>query len=140
MRDSSFLRLCRGLYARFRHLVLYGLIGSLSASLDFAVFSLLTRATPLHYLAANAVSVLFGITVSFLLNRSYNFRVRDHKWRRFFVFLSVGLGGLCLSQAILWVCVGRMGVGELPSKVASIVLVVLFQFLLNKFVTFRKRE
>ena len=124
-------------YGKFRNLILYGIIGSFTSFLDFCVFTVLTSLVGLHYLLANCISVLVGITTSFLLNRSYNFKVKDHSKRRFLIFLVVGLSGLVLSNIILYVGIDLMHDNELIVKLASIVLVVGFQFLLNKFVTFK---
>lgn len=89
------------------------------------------------YLPANCISVLGGISTSFYLNRNYNFKVKDHAARRFSVFLIVGLCGLMLSNLILYYCIERMSMNKIVSKLLSIVLVVLFQFLLNKYLTFK---
>lgn len=125
------------LYYKFRNLILYGLIGSFTSFLDFCFFSLLANYLGLNYIVANCLSVLVGITTSFLLNRAYNFKVKDHYKRRFVVFLSVGLCGLMLSNVILYIGIDLLQVKDLTVKLASIVLVVGFQFLLNKFVTFK---
>lgn len=122
---------------KFRNLIIYGIIGSFTSFLDFCVFTVLTSFVSFHYLLANCISVLVGITTSFLLNRSYNFKVKDHFKRRFAIFLSVGLSGLVLSNIILYVGIDLMHCNEMIVKLASIVLVVGFQFLLNKFVTFK---
>lgn len=127
------------LFSKFRTLILYGLIGCVSSGLDFCVFSLLTRYVGLYYLIANCISVIVGITTSFCLNRAYNFKVKDDVVRRFTIFLFVGLCGLCLSNFILWMCVDKLMLGELFSKIASIVIVVFFQFIANKTITFRKK-
>lgn len=124
-------------YQKFRNLILYGIIGSFTSFLDFCVFTVLTNIVGLHYLFANCISVLAGITTSFLLNRNYNFKVKDHYKKRFALFLSVGLSGLILSNIILYVGVDLIQGNESIVKLASIVLVVGFQFLLNKFVTFK---
>jgi putative flippase GtrA len=91
----------------------------------------------MYYLAANCISVLAGIATSFSLNRTYNFKVKDKTIRRFSIFLMVGLCGMLLSNLILWMGIDKMGGDELIVKLASIFLVALFQFLLNKYVTFR---
>lgn len=125
-------------YQKFRNLILYGIIGSFAAALDFAVFTLLAKYLGVYYLIANCISVLVGITTSFILNRSYNFKVKDKVKRRFAIFLIVGLCGLCLSNLILWLGIDLLHIDEIITKLASIILVVGFQFLLNKFVTFRR--
>lgn len=128
------------LYNKFRNLILYGVIGSFTSFLDFCVFTLLSSVVGIHYLVSNCISVLVGITTSFLLNRAYNFKVKDKTKQRFAIFLTVGLCGLMLSNLILYVGIDVMHGNETIVKLASIVLVVGFQFLLNKFVTFRVKE
>lgn len=132
---SNFVKL---LYVRFRNLILYGVIGCFTAGLDFLVFTLLTKYVGLYYLFANCISVMVGITISFILNRSINFKVKDDAVKRFAIFLTVGLCGLLLSNIILYLGIDVRGGDRVVVKLLSVVLVVLFQFLLNKFVTFRE--
>ena len=127
------------LFTKFRELILYGIIGCLTSSLDFLVYTALVSWIGLYYIVANCISVLVGISTSFVLNRKYNFKVKDKAGRRFLVFLSVGLCGLVMSNLILYLCIDIINWNELVSKLASIVLVVFFQFLLNKYVTFKKK-
>lgn len=127
------------IYGKFRHLILYGIIGSFTSTLDFLVFTALTRLCGVNYLVANCISVLVGITTSFCLNRTYNFKVSDKTAQRFSIFLAVGLTGLLMSNVILWIGIEKLHANETITKLASIVLVVFFQFLFNKFVTFRQR-
>ena len=128
------------IYYKFRNLILYGIIGSFTSFLDFCVFTILSSMIGMHYLGANCISVFVGITTSFLLNRAYNFKVKDKTKQRFAIFLTVGICGLMLSNLILYVGIDMLHGEEVIVKLASIVLVVGFQFLLNKFVTFRVKE
>ena len=125
------------LYSRFRHFILYGIIGSCSSGLDFLLYTLFVSIFGWHYLVSNCISVVAGITTSFTLNRNYNFKVKDKTRRRFSIFLAVGLCGMLLSNLILWCCIDQMALNKIVSKLLSIVLVVLFQFLINKYVTFK---
>ena len=129
----------KALFTKFRDLILYGIIGCFTSSIDFLVYTALVSWIGLYYIAANCISVLVGISTSFVLNRKYNFKVKDKTGRRFLVFLTVGLCGLMMSNLILYLCINVMKWNELISKLASIVLVVFFQFLLNKYVTFKKK-
>lgn len=125
------------IYTRFRNLILYGVIGSFTAFLDFIVYTMLTSGLEVYYLIANCISVVIGITTSFILNRYYNFKVKDKPLIRFFSFFAVGVLGMILSNFILYVSVEEYGFSKIVSKLLSIIIVVFFQFLLNKFVTFR---
>lgn len=129
--------LIAALYHKFRHLILYGIIGSFSSTLDFLIYTLLVQVFGIQYIVSNCISVLGGITTSFILNRNYNFKVKDHAKRRFSIFLTVGLCGLLMSNIILYLCIDVWSMDKLMSKLLSIVLVVLFQFLINKYFTFK---
>ena len=128
----------KALYFRFRELILYGIIGGLSAALDFGLYTLLGMWIP--YLWANVISVHAGIICSFLLNRQYNFKVKDRPAQRFTIFYLVGLTGLGLSELIIYLLAKRAGWDYLLTKLLTVVVVALFQFVLNKFITFKKAE
>ena len=124
------------LWPRFRELILYGLIGGFCTSLDFGLYMLLGLWMP--YLWANVLSVHAGIFCSFLLNRSLNFKVKDKAAQRFTIFYLVGLSGLALSEGLIWLLATRLGWGYVPAKLLTIFVVALYQFMLNKFVTFKR--
>ena len=127
----------KALYSKFRNLILYGIIGSCTAMLDFLIFTGLTLWTSIHYIIANIISCSTGILCSFLLNRKYNFKVTDHTFRRMVIFFSVGIFGMFLSSVILHFCIDNMHWEELVSKLMSIVIVVIIQFFMNKYISFR---
>lgn len=136
----SIKEFCQAFYKKFRNLILYGIIGACTATLDFLIFTALTRYTDIYYIVANVISCSTGILCSFLLNRKYNFKVTDHTVRRLIIFFSVGIFGLFLSSVILHFCVDNLLLGEVVSKLVSIVIVVIIQFLLNKYISFRTKE
>ena len=127
------------LYQRFRNLILYGIIGSFTSALDFAVFTMLSKYIGIHYIVANCISVLIGISTSFALNRSINFKVKDKTGKRFLIFLTVGVCGLLLTNEILYVGIDLLSGDELIVTLAYIVLVVGFPFILNKLITFKEK-
>lgn len=128
------------LFNRFRNLILYVIIGGFCATLDFCIYSLLCHFEVLPYLWANVISTHIGIFTSFCLNRSLNFKVKDKAPQRFFSFYAVGLTGLGLTSLILWLMVDKAGWNELVCKLITIALVSLMQFLLNKYITFKKQK
>ena len=128
------------LYYNFRNLILYGIISLCTSSLDFLCFWVLTNYIGVHYLLANCISVIIGITTSFILNRKYNFKVKDKVAKRFAIFFTVGLCGMLLSNIILWIGIDKLNCDKTITKLASIFIVVFFQFLMNKYVTFRVKK
>ena len=127
-------------YHKYHHLILYGIIGCFSSGLDFIIYTSLVEVFGFMYVLANSISILAGITTSFFMNRNFNFKVKDHTTRRFTIFLLVGLSGLLISNIILFICVDLMSIDKILSKLLSIIFVVFFQFLVNKYVTFKQSD
>ena len=127
------------LYSRFRNLILYGIIGGFCAALDFGIYTALCYWNVMPYLWANIISIHVGIFTSFALNRSLNFKVKDRLATRFLSFYAVGLTGLGISELMLYLLVTIGGLNEVFCKLLSIVVVALVQFILNKYITFKKQ-
>jgi len=124
------------LFYRYRNIVLYGIIGSFAALIDFLIFRILTSINGFYYVFANIVSVSVGITISFSLNKRFNFRVFDKVLKRFVVFALIGLSGLLISSVIIFVLVDLFDLNKTLAKAMTIILLALVQFLLNKSITF----
>jgi len=135
---NSIKQIILTLFYKFRNLILYGIIGGFSAGIDFLVFYSLTSYLEVFYLLANIISVTIGITISFILNKNFNFKVKDKVLKRFLIFISVGFGGLLLSSALLYFLIDILTLEKYISKFLSIVFVVLIQFFVNKVITFKR--
>ena len=126
------------LFLKYRELILYGIIGGLCASLDFGVYTLLSLWIP--FLWANIISVHCGILGSFILNRNYNFKVKDNTGKRFISFYFVGLAGLGLSELLIYLLTNKFEWHYIIAKLLTVVVVALFQFALNKLITFNRKR
>lgn len=126
------------LFAKYRQLIVYCMIGCTGASLDFVVYALLTNVAELHYQVANFLSVSFGIINNFFLNRQFNFKTKDKVLARLCSFYAVGMFGWVLSAVCLWLFIEKIGLNTIVAKLGTIFFVTVVQFCLNKFITFKK--
>ena len=138
--NADMKQIIKTLYSRFRNLILYGIIGAFCASLDFVVYTLLCHFDLISYLWANVISIHAGIICSFLLNRTFNFKIKDKMPQRFLSFYLVGLVGLGISEAMLYIMVTLGSWNEVICKLISVVVVALIQFVLNKYITFNTKQ
>lgn len=121
-------------------LIKYAIIGGISATLDFTVFSILSNKFHIDYLLANIISVHCGIICSFILNRQYNFKIKNKTLIRFSAFYVIGLLGLAVSTSLLFVLVDISNLNKIGSKFSTIIVVALLQFILNKTITFKTKN
>jgi putative flippase GtrA len=125
---------------KYKSFILYSLIGSTGASLDFLLFLLFTNVFDWNIFVANIISVSLGVIDSFVLNVLFNFKVRDKLFLRFISFYSIGMVGLGLSSLILKIFVSDLGFERTIVKFLSIIVVVIVQYSLNKLISFRESK
>jgi putative flippase GtrA len=127
------------LYNKYRNFILYGLIGASCAGLDFVVYAILCY-FGCNHLVANVISTHCGIFCSFALNSFLNFKVRDRLLLRFLSFYVIGLMGLFISEGMLYLMVDLGGMNKIVAKLITVAVVALVQFILNKFITFKRKK
>lgn len=120
-----------------KKLMLYSLFGSFCAGIDVIAFHF-TVAVGLHYQLANAFGYSLGTIISFFLNRNFTFKVTNAIGYRLSVFFGVAAIGYLFSSAFLFVTIQVNGMDTDFAKVSSLPFVLVIQFTLNKFVTFRQ--
>lgn len=119
-----------------RQFVLYLVIGGSATGIDVSVYAVLTAIADMSPLIANTISVSIAVVYSYLFNASLNFRVRDHLFLRLLSFVVVCMGGYLVSTMMIWFLTDVWLLGPLISKVFTLPVVIVFQFCLNKRVTF----
>jgi len=120
-----------------RELFLYGIIGGSTAALDVILFQVfLNIGIPLFL--ANFISVNIAIGLSFILNAKFNFKKTDDIGKRAVKFFSIGYLGLVLQLGILWLGVNLLEFQEIYVKIAAVIIGAIVQYILNKFLTFKK--
>ena len=120
-----------------RNLVLYGLIGITGVVVDFLIFTLLVRVIGLYYVISNIISVSFGLVNNFYLNRRFNFKVYNKPVHRFLSFYLIGFIGIWISTLLIYVFVEFLGIPILLTKIMAVVVVVILQYIANRYITFR---
>lgn len=126
-----------GLWGRYRQFALYTVIGGSGVLLDLVLFVVLFNAVGTDEQAANLISTSAGITNNFVWNSLFTFRRTDRPLVRFGRFYLVGMSGLALTAALLWLLSDVLGVDANLIKCASLPLVLALQFWLNKRWSFR---
>lgn len=124
-------------YPIIRELFLYGIIGGISATLDSLFFAFLDN-LKINIYIANLISINIGITVSFFLNTYFNFKLKNNLIKRAISFFSVGYIGMLLSMLILYIGTNLINIKAIFVKLFSVIIVAMFQFILNKIITYRE--
>ena len=119
----------RSAFRLFVDLVAYGLVSVAALACDYGLLLLLVHAG-MYYLAASTISFSMGMVLAYALSVRFVFRTRRGASRRAEVlgFFAVGLLGLLLTQAMLYLFVSRLGFEVALAKVPTTGVVFLFNF------------
>lgn len=118
-----------------RKFVAYVAIGAGAFAADYSIFLALFLASGNPY-TANVAGICIGMTVSFSLNRTFNFHKPDAPARRAARFVAVATLGMAVSTLILMLLIG-FDIDARIAKVIAMLLVFFMQFLMNALWTFR---
>jgi putative flippase GtrA len=117
----------------------YFIVGGLAFLVDFSSLYLLTEFAGLHYLNSAAIAFLFGLAVNYSLSLLWVFDRRTMKSAmvEFLIFAVIGIVGLGLNEAIMWVVREKIGFHYMGAKAVSAGIVLIWNFGARKFVLFR---
>jgi putative flippase GtrA len=118
---------------RLREFLLYFAASVAALALDTGVFSLALRlGVPLAVAACLGFSL--GLMLVYTLSTRHVFAQHRLAERRseFALFALIGVAGLLLTEALLWLLVQRFGVTPLSAKLTTACGVFLFNFALRK--------
>ena len=117
----------------------YTIVGGLAFVVDFGALYLFIEYGGLHYLVANALAFLLGLTTNYLLSISWVFNRRNLESRsgEFLIFAIIGLVGLGINEAVMWVMTDHVGTHYMVSKVVSTGVGLVWNFGARKILLFR---
>ncbi|MBI2599387.1 bifunctional glycosyltransferase family 2/GtrA family protein [Candidatus Daviesbacteria bacterium] len=148
--DIPFFRITR----RAKTLVKFGLVGFIGTLVDFLFYKIFINAFYFTPAMSKAFSTEIAIMNNFLLNNYWTFKYRKTKtniWQKIGIFNIVSLGGLIIGVLIvkfLHLTYGDGSVNVLGRPVAfnnfyffaTIPPVMIWNFLVNHFITWRRQE
>lgn len=122
-----------------RQFIKFALVGVMNTVIDLSVYAICIFWFDLHYLIANAIAFLSAASNSYILNRRWTFRSEDPRWRRqatkYFLVLGIGFG---INETLLYLFVEHGDLGKIVGKALAIVVVLFWNFGVNKLWTFSK--
>lgn len=140
---GAYYRLVSRLPLEMRQFIKFSFVGVGNTVIDFGVYFVLTRSFVFfasNYLLANFISFLMAVIFSFTLNKYWTFRAHTRTiWAQYVRFIAVSVVALMIAQTLLYILVSVVSLHDLVAKAITTVVVVFWNFFLNKFWTFSER-
>lgn len=118
-------------------MIRYAIVGATGAVLDLTALYVLTEFANFYYLVSATLSFIFSALLNFYLNKFWTFKSQGDAKRQILIFALVAGSGVLLNNGILYVLVQWVHIYYMLAKVVSIALVTIWNFLWNKYFTFK---
>lgn len=116
----------------------YCVVGVVGTAIDVAVLWLLVHFGGLPVLVATSISFTVSVINNFFLNKFWTFKNPSSNYRKLFIkFIIVSVGGLLLTNLCMGILVHAIGVWYIWAKLVTSCFVLVWNFLANKYWTFR---
>jgi putative flippase GtrA len=118
----------------------YFVVSLFALATDYGLLLLFHGVLGLYLLLGNAISFSIGAIVAYLGSIFWVFGHRrlDRPEREFLMFFVIGLGGLLINEAVLWLFTATGGIPYQFSKIFAAGSSFVFNFIVRKWLLFRE--
>ncbi len=117
----------------------YFFVGGVAFAVDFGLLWLLTEWCGLHYMLSATLSFIAGLAVNYTISVLWIFGKHTLRNRiaEFIIYGIIGVVGLGLNAAIIWLLTESLNVHYLFSKIFSAAIVFVWNFTARRYLLFR---
>lgn len=134
----------KALFLKYREMILYVFFGGLTTLVNYAAYFILTRLFGAEYVLSNIAAWFLSVLFAYGTNKIWVFASKTHggaEWlREILLFFAARLFSGVLDTLILFVFYDCLGISDIPVKIAGGVLVIVINYLLSKFIIFKKKD
>lgn len=121
-----------------KQFIKFCVIGVFNTFTDLVIYIFFTRVVGWHYTGAAIIAFALAATLSFLLNKYWTFKVNNNKFTsEYFRFILVATGGLLWTLLFMYIMIDLLHWYDILAKVITIIVVVNWNFWLQKHWTFK---
>lgn len=128
---------CNGYIQAFRYLF----VGGIAFLADWGTLFVLTF-LGIYYLIAVIIAFVIGLIVNYFLSKSFVFKAEKPpvgKIGEFLVYAAIGVGGLIITELLMFVGVDILGIWVMLTKIFVAAIVLAWNYILRKLILYRRK-
>jgi len=120
----------------------YIISGSISAVILLGILYVLTDIFGMWYITSDIIAFSVALIVSFVLQKFWTFRDDDlgRMRKQFAIYASLGVVNFFLNPALLYIVVEYLHIWYILAQALVTALLAILNFMLNKFIIFKKER
>lgn len=131
------------LLRKYRSLILYVVFGAGTTLVNILVYTGATRLFAMDEMWANILAWFLSVLFAYFTNRTWVFDSRASGFAALIKeagsFFAARIATGLMDQGIMFLCVKVLSLPDVPVKIASNVVVIILNYILSKWVVFRKK-
>ena len=135
---------CKEQYLKYKELINYLIIGVLTTALNYLIFAVLVNGLKLEMHLSNIIAWIVGVIFAYFTNKLFVFESKSFEIQVLGKeILSFGLArvfSLLLEEVILFLFVNKLGMEKLIIKLIANIIVIIVNYILSKFIIFKKEK
>ena len=114
-------------------LIRFGIVGVIATVVDVALLVFLQEVVHIDVLVASALSFSVAVIVNYILSMLWVFKSKgESRIKEFVIFVSLSIGGLLITQLVMWLGTEVMSIYYLAVKIFAIVFESTYNFVTRK--------
>ena len=132
------------LLRRYRGLILYGVFGVLTTTVNMVAYYLCFDVLSIPNLISTAIAWLFSVLFAFITNKLWVFESKSFAkavfFRELLSFFSCRIATGVLDMGIMFVTVDRLAQNEILWKLLSNIIVIVLNYVASKALIFKSKQ
>lgn len=141
---KSLLTKVKELIKKYEELIKYLIIGILTTVINYIAFVILVNSFKLEMHASNIIAWIISVIFAYFTNKLFVFESKSFKpniiIKEISTFGAARIFSLLLEELILYVFVNKLGMEKLIIKLIANVIVIAVNYVLSKFIIFKKEN
>lgn len=122
----------------------FGLVGASGIIVNTGILYGLTEYLGVYYMISSVFAIEAAIITNFILNDTWTFDGAktshlENRWKRFLSFEFVSVCGVVINLAVLFALTEFAGIYYIVSNIAGIFIAFIWNFLVNRHITWKKK-
>ena len=120
----------------------FGIVGVLCFAIDYVLMIFLTEVFGISYLISSGISFSVSVIVNYKLSLKFVFKTDENRNKiiEFIIFVVLSVIGLGINQVLMWICVDKLHIFYMISKIGVTAVVMVYNFITRKLILEKNME